>query len=103
MATPDEVIHQTMRLRIMATLHALPEGALMEFIRLRSILGATDGNLGTHLGTLEGAGYIMVTKDFIGRKPRTRVAATATGRAAFESHVAFLRGLLADAAAAVKP
>ena len=91
-----------MRLRIMATLHALPEGVLMEFIRLRSILGATDGNLGTHLGTLEGAGYIAVTKDFIGRKPRTRVAATAAGRAAFEGHVAFLRGLLAEAAAAVK-
>ena len=92
-----------MRLRIMATLHALPEDALLEFTRLRAILGATDGNLGTHLGTLEGAGYIVVTKDFFGRKPRTRLAATAAGRAAFEAHLAFLRGLLADAAAAVKP
>lgn len=102
MATPDEIIHQTMRLRIMATLHALPNDALLEFTRLRAILGATDGNLGTHLGTLEGAGYITVTKDFLGRKPRTRVAATAAGRAAFEAHVAFLRGVLAEAAAAVK-
>jgi DNA-binding MarR family transcriptional regulator len=66
----------------------------MEFTRLRGVLGATDGNLGTHLGTLEGAGYVLVEKDFAGRKPRTRVSVTAAGRRAFARHVAYLRGLI---------
>ncbi len=94
MGGPDEVIHQTTRLRIMATLYVLPGNEQLEFTRLRGILNATDGNLGTHLGTLEAAGYIKVSKDFVGRKPRTRISATAKGRRAFEAHVTFLRELL---------
>jgi DNA-binding transcriptional ArsR family regulator len=61
--TPDEVIHQSLRLRIMATLNALPRTDKMEFTRLRAILGATDGNLGAHLTTLEGAGYVIIEKE----------------------------------------
>jgi DNA-binding MarR family transcriptional regulator len=94
MDTPDEIIHQTTRLRIMATLNSLPADEPMEFTRLRGILSATDGNLGTHLGTLESNGYIQVQKDFAGRKPRTRIFLTAMGRKAFARHVAYLRGLL---------
>jgi DNA-binding MarR family transcriptional regulator len=94
MDTPDEVIHQSLRLRIMATLNALPPAEKMEFTRLRAILGATDGNLGAHLTTLEGAGYVIVEKDFVARKPRTRVAITTGGRSAFSGHVAYLRSLL---------
>jgi hypothetical protein len=62
--------------------------------RLRAILGATDGNLGAHLATLEGAGYVTVEKDFVARKPRTRVAITAKGRNAFTRQVMYLRSLL---------
>jgi DNA-binding MarR family transcriptional regulator len=94
MDLPDEVIHQTLRLRIMATLNALPRVDKMEFTRLRAILGATDGNLGAHLTTLEGTGYVTVEKDFVARKPRTRVAITAKGRTAFARHVTYLRSLL---------
>ena len=57
MPGPNEIIHQQTRLRIMATLNALAEGKQVEFTRLRSIVGATDGNLGAHLVTLENAGY----------------------------------------------
>jgi DNA-binding MarR family transcriptional regulator len=96
MSAPDEVIHQSLRLRIMATLNALPAQEQMEFTRLRAILAATDGNLGAHVTTLENAGYISVEKDFVARKPRTRVAATPKGRQAFARHVAFLRGLIED-------
>ncbi len=94
--SPDEIIHQSLRLRIMATLNALPGEELMEFTRLRAILGATDGNLGAHLTTLENAGYVRVEKDFAARKPRTRAAITPRGRSAFARHVAYLRGLLAE-------
>jgi DNA-binding MarR family transcriptional regulator len=94
MTEPDEVIHQSMRLRIAAALNALPTGEAMEFASLKSALGATDGNLGAHLTTLEKAGYINVVKEFVGRKPRTSVSLTRTGRRAFDKHVNFLKGLL---------
>jgi len=96
METPDEVIHQSLRLRIMATLNALPRGEQIEFTRMRAVLAATDGNLGAHLTTLENAGYVTVEKTFVARKPRTRVAITSRGRAAFARHVAYLRSLLDD-------
>ncbi len=93
---PDEIIHQSTRLRIAATLNALAQGEMLEFGRLKAILGATDGNMGTHLTALEKAGYIEVVKDFVGKKPRTRVALSAQGRAAFARHVAYLRALILE-------
>jgi DNA-binding MarR family transcriptional regulator len=95
---PDEIIHQSLRLKIMATLNALPRGEKIEFPRLKALLKATDGNLGAHIGTLETAGYIAVEKDFADRKPRTRISLTPTGRRAFEGHVAYLRDLIDGAA-----
>ena len=94
MEGPDEIIHQSTRLKLTATLNALPDGEMLEFGRLKAILGATDGNMGTHLNALEKADYIAVTKDFLGKKPRTRVALTREGRAAFKRHVAYLKALL---------
>lgn len=91
---PDEIIHQSTRLRIAATLNALPSGELIEFGKLKSILSATDGNMATHLAALEKAGYITIEKDFVGKKPRTRVSLTRVGRRAFERHVQYLRDLL---------
>jgi DNA-binding MarR family transcriptional regulator len=96
---PDEVIHQSLRLKIMATLNALPRSEKIEFSRLKALLKATDGNLGAHIGTLENAGYITVEKDFADRKPRTRVSLTAAGRKAFAGHVAYLRELIDGGAA----
>jgi DNA-binding MarR family transcriptional regulator len=98
MAEPDEIIHQSLRLRIMAALNALQDGATLEFRRLQSIVGATDGNLGAHLATLEKAGYVRAEKDFVGKKPRTRVTMTPAGRRAFNRHVAYLRDVLDGAA-----
>jgi DNA-binding MarR family transcriptional regulator len=100
MGAPDEIIHQQTRLRIMATLNALADRERVEFGRLKSILRATDGNLGAHLTTLESAGYISIEKDFVGKKPRTRVVLTRAGRKAFAAHVAYLRDIL-DGTAAV--
>ena len=42
--------------------------------------GATDGNLGAHIETLAKAGYVEITKAFVGKKPQTTVTATAAGR-----------------------
>jgi DNA-binding MarR family transcriptional regulator len=97
MDQPDETIHQPVRLRIMAALRAVPEREKMEFTQVRALVGATDGNLGAHIVTLESAGYIAVEKDFVGKKPRTRVQMTKAGRRAFEKYVGYLREIV-DAA-----
>lgn len=97
MNTPNEIIHQSMRLKIMSALNALRPGGKLEFQELKALLDATDGNLGTHLATLETAGFIAVEKDFVGRKPRTRASITRAGRRAFEQHVEYLRDIIAGA------
>ena len=94
MNAPDEIIHQSVRLKIMSALNALPRKELLEFVRLKAVTGATDGNLGAHLTTLEKAGYVKIVKDFAGKKPRTRVGITAPGHRAFQNHVSYLRELL---------
>jgi DNA-binding MarR family transcriptional regulator len=99
MSRGDDIIHQQTRLQIMATLHALCAGESLEFTRLKAIVQATDGNLGAHIATLEGAGYIDVMKDFVGKRPRTRVALTRSGRSAFARHVDYLRAILDGPAA----
>jgi DNA-binding MarR family transcriptional regulator len=94
MAGPDEIIHQSLRLKIMASLYAGRTAEPLEFTRLRELVGATDGNLGSHLGTLEKAGYVRIDKDFVGKRPRTRVAVTNDGARAFRHHIAYLRDVL---------
>ncbi|HEX4106165.1 MAG TPA: transcriptional regulator [Rhizomicrobium sp.] len=91
---PDALIHQPMRLKVMAALKALPGAEQIEFVRLRKIVDATEGNLGAHIQTLEQAGYIAVEKDFAQNRPRTRVKLTKSGRRAFEDYVGYLRGLI---------
>jgi DNA-binding MarR family transcriptional regulator len=91
---PDEVIHQSTRLKMTATLNALPAGEMLEFGKLKAILGATDGNMATHLGALEKAGYVEMLKDYVGKKPRTRISLSREGRKAFQRHVAYLKALL---------
>lgn len=94
MEQPDPIIHQPVRLKIMSALKALPVGAQLEFVRLKALVDATEGNLGAHLQTLESRGYIAVDKDFVGRKPRTRVTLTKDGRRAFEAYVEYLRDIV---------
>jgi DNA-binding transcriptional ArsR family regulator len=91
---PDAIIHQPLRLKIMAALKALPSGERLEFVRLRAIVNATEGNLGAHLGTLESAGYIRIEKDFNGKKPRTRASLTKIGVRAYADYVAYLRAII---------
>jgi DNA-binding MarR family transcriptional regulator len=98
MSGANEIIHQSVRLKIMAALNALrPQREAIEFTRLKALVGATDGNLGSHIDTLVKAGYVAVDKRFENRKPQTRVSMTAAGRRAFAEHVAYLREMLDSA------
>jgi DNA-binding MarR family transcriptional regulator len=93
----DELIHQPLRLKIMAALQAQPGGEPLEFSVLKGITQATDGNLGSHLTTLEKAGYVVIAKDFAGKRPRTRASLTLEGRRAFRRHVDYLREIVESA------
>ncbi|MBN2388043.1 MAG: transcriptional regulator [Anaerolineales bacterium] len=94
MAELNETIHQTVRLRIMAALVTLEPTGEVDFTYLRDLLEVTDGNLGAHLRKLEEAGYILVNKVFVERKPRTFVSATPEGRRVFQEHVTALEAIL---------
>jgi DNA-binding MarR family transcriptional regulator len=92
--TLDPVIHAPARLRITATLAALPAGDALSFTRLQDMLDLTPGNLITHLRKLEDAGYLTSEKTGNGTASRTSLALTSEGRAALESYTEALRGLL---------
>jgi DNA-binding MarR family transcriptional regulator len=94
MAELNETIHQTVRLRIMAALVTLSPDDEVDFTYLRDLLEVTDGNLGAHLRKLEEAGYIVVNKIFVERKPHTYVSASSEGRKVFQEHVAALQEIL---------
>jgi len=94
MAELNEIIHQTVRLRIMAALVTLEPTDEVDFTYLRDLLEVTDGNLGAHLRKLEEAGYIAINKTFVERKPRSFISTTPEGRRVFQEHVAALEAIL---------
>ena len=79
------------RLAIMSVLSVREE---IDFNTLKGMLGATDGNLATHLGVLERDRYLKVKKSFVGRKPRTSYLITEPGRKAFADHVDALEQII---------
>jgi DNA-binding transcriptional ArsR family regulator len=90
----DTVIHAPARLRIVATLAALPEGDSLSFTRLQDMLELTPGNLITHLRKLEDAGYLTSETTGNGRASRTTIALASQGRAALDAYTEALRELL---------
>ena len=90
----NPVIHAPVRLRILATLAALPDGSSLSFTRLQDMLELTPGNLITHLRKLEDAGYVTSQKTGNGVASRTAVALTQRGRAALDTYAEALRDLL---------
>jgi DNA-binding MarR family transcriptional regulator len=78
----DPLIHVPTRLRIVATLAALPDGDVLSFTRLQDMLGLTPGNLIIQLRKLEQAGYISSAKTRNGSTQKTTVALTSQGRTA---------------------
>jgi DNA-binding HxlR family transcriptional regulator len=65
-----------------------------DFNMLKELLGATDGNLASHIKALENDNYITVEKQFIGKKPNTKYAATKEGKKAFSEHIEALEKLI---------
>jgi DNA-binding MarR family transcriptional regulator len=87
----DRVIHEKGRLAIMSMLAA---SADLSFTELRDALGMTDGNLTTHIRTLQEAGYVSVTKSFHNHRPLTTCSLTRAGRRAFGGYINLLEQIV---------
>jgi DNA-binding transcriptional ArsR family regulator len=90
----DPLIHVPTRLKIVATLAALPDGDALSFTRLQDMIGLTPGNLIIHLRKLEEAGYLSSEKTRTGTATKTNVALTSHGREALGAYTKALRDLL---------
>ncbi len=66
----------------------------VDFNTLKNLLDTTDGNLASHLKTLEDKVLIEMKKQFIGRKPRTSYKVTTYGRQLFKQHIEALETII---------
>ena len=87
----DRVIHEKGRLAIMAALAASPE---LSFTELRDALDMTDGNLTTHIRTLQEEGFVSIAKSYKNNRPLTTCSLTAAGRKAFAEYIDLLEQIL---------
>ena len=94
----DRVIHEKARLSVLTSLVAHPKGLV--FGDLKQMCGLTDGNLSRHLGVLQEAGLVDVTKGYEGNRPHTSCRLTKTGRRRFLDYLVVLERLVRDAARA---
>jgi DNA-binding HxlR family transcriptional regulator len=92
----DRVIHEKGRLAIMSLLAATSD---MAFTELRDALQMTDGNLTTHIRTLQEAGYVVVAKSYQNNRPLTTSSLTPAGRKAFGAYVELLDQIVRQARA----
>ena len=79
----NKAFDNKVRLGVMSVLLTKNES---DFNGLKAILNVTDGNLASHLKSLEKENYIEVVKQFIGRKPNTKYLVTNAGKLAFKKH-----------------
>jgi DNA-binding HxlR family transcriptional regulator len=95
MKNPIENIQKVFESRIrLGIMSALMVNDTLDFNTLKELLGLTDGNLASHLKALEQQEIIVVTKQFVGRKPSTTYKATGEGRDLFRTHLAALEELI---------
>ncbi|HLW81329.1 MAG TPA: transcriptional regulator [Candidatus Acidoferrales bacterium] len=87
----DRLIHERTRLGILS---ALAVNATLSFNTLKKLVGATDGNLSVHARKLEDAGYILCTKSFAGRLPKTEYRLAPAGRKALERYLDHMEALI---------
>lgn len=87
----DKAFESKARLGIMSVLMV---NDWVEFTEMKELLGLSDGNVASHIQSLEKLGYVHVRKEFRGKKPVTSYAATLPGKKAFENHLNALEKLI---------
>lgn len=73
---------------------ALAVNEMLDFNTLKDLLELTDGNLASHIKSLEKEGYISSEKSFVGKKPNTRYYITKEGKISFENHLTALEEII---------
>ncbi|MEO6637786.1 MAG: transcriptional regulator [Ginsengibacter sp.] len=87
----NKVFDSRVRLGIMSTLMVNDK---INFNDLKQLIGVTDGNLASHIKSLEDSGFIKVNKGFVGRKTNTTYAVTKSGQKAFQQHLDALENMI---------
>jgi DNA-binding HxlR family transcriptional regulator len=87
----DRLIHERVRLAIVS---ALAVNESLTFNDLKQLLNTTDGNLSVHARKLEEAQYVVCTKSFEGRVPKTEYKLTAAGRRALERYLGHMESVI---------
>jgi DNA-binding MarR family transcriptional regulator len=87
----DRLIHERVRLGIVS---ALAVNRSLTFNELKAMLKTTDGNLSVHARKLEEADYVVCTKSFDGRLPKTEFRLTTSGRRALERYLNHMEALI---------
>lgn len=87
----NKAFENKVRLGIMS---ALMVNDHLDFNTLKGLLDVTDGNLASHLRSLENSNYISYKKEFLDRKPNTQYSATPEGKEAFVKHIKAIEQLL---------
>ncbi len=87
----NKAFENRIRLGIMSVLLVNDE---VEFNRMKELLDVSDGNLASHISALEKEEYVLVKKQFVGKKPNTTYKVTKLGKKAFEEHLNALEKLL---------
>ncbi|MFX0069094.1 MAG: winged helix-turn-helix domain-containing protein [Promethearchaeota archaeon] len=87
----DRLIHEPARLTILAHLYVVESA---DFLFLKHQTGLTWGNLSSHIGKLEAAGYVRIKKQFIDKKPHTTLHLTDEGRDAFKGYMQKMRQVI---------
>jgi len=87
----NKVFDHRVRLGIMSVLMVHES---VDFNSLKEILDLTDGNLASHLKSLEKGKYININKEFIGKKPNTKYSSTKLGKLEFKKHINALERII---------
>ena len=87
----DRLIHERLRLGILS---ALSVNESLTFNELKKLLDSTDGNLSVHARKLEDAGYVVCTKSFEDRLPKTEYKLSASGKRALEKYLDHMEALI---------
>ena len=93
LADIDKIIHAPARLMVLTYLYVVEYA---DYVFLSRLTGLTWGNLASHLGKLEEAGYLEVEKKFVGKKPHSIVRMTKQGREAFKAYKQQMQAVLGE-------
>jgi DNA-binding HxlR family transcriptional regulator len=87
----DRLIYERVRLGIMS---ALAMNEQLSFNELKSLFDVSDGNLSAHARKLEEAGYVVCTKSFESRRPKSEYRITPVGRKALLRYLEHIEAVI---------